>query len=126
MKVFISIVSFLFVSTAMASALKCQVQESVENKSTYTNVEVQSGDNAHGTIQNFSLQKFPQISGMVALTTRDGKDFAVLNLYSSDLKVGTSSITPVNEQGTFAHLQLIVPSTGTFISAVVVDCTYSK
>ncbi|MBC7420318.1 MAG: hypothetical protein H7328_06270 [Bdellovibrio sp.] len=120
------LVSLLVISASAtvfaAQTMKCDVQMFVGNEvKVIQTISVEKSSDPHGSVAIFKLTEFGGVSGMVALMSGDT---AVINLYSEQLSIGSSSFGVI-ANGQAAHHQLILPNVpGTGINGLVVDCAY--
>lgn len=116
----------IFASTmAQANSLTCQMNEFKDGQNTIQDFVV-TGDvsNPHGQMYFLKSTVFPEVSGFVSLMYRDSKNFAVFNLYSDTLQVGTSSQHQLVVQDQHLQHQMIIPSTSLQLSGIELVCKY--
>lgn len=120
----ILLMSALFVvstSSAFASeTLSCEVRTTVDSADAIVqNVELKKVDDPHGSLTVFKLEQFGGITGLIGLMNND---IVVISLADT---AGYASSSHSNvAQGAIAHHQLILPSPGVGVNAIVVDCQY--
>lgn len=118
------VASLLSVSLS-AKTLSCEVTELSEGKTTkQTLVAKPAEGDSHGGLLTFKGKTFPEISGFISLLSNEGRDFAVLSIYSE--KIGSNSSGQyqmvANEQ--YAQLQFVVPSESQDLKAIEILCQY--
>ncbi len=109
-----------------AYSLTCEVNQSLDNKSSLLNIQIELSTSPHGSVEFFTADKFEGITGFIALLEKDTKIFAVINLYSAKLQVGSSSQVEIINNNQYIHHQMILPSSGNYLSAVIVECKFLK
>lgn len=126
MKLFLGLVLTVLVSmNAVASEiLICDIQQSVEGTTTGNSFQVAATDNPHGSIFMFNAEQFEGVSGFVARIKKENKEFVVMNIQSSSLQIASSSQHEVIGTGQYFHHQLILPSKGMSLNAIVIDCQF--
>jgi hypothetical protein len=125
-KIIAILLSLGFSLSAFSSGLKCDLQQSLDGKDFVTKLEVQKSDDPHGGLQFFTADQFEGVTGFVSLLQNNGNYYAIINIYSEKLDVGSSSHAQMTSENQYVHHQLIMPSTGRFINAVIVDCYYTN
>ena len=120
----VSLVLIMFVSVGVSAGqiLNCDLQQNVEGEITGNSFQVEATDNPHGSMFMFKADKFEGVSGFVARIQRAGREFVVMNLQAQSLQIGSSSQHEVIGTGQYFHHQLLLPSKGLALSAVVIDC----
>lgn len=114
-------------SYSFAASLNCQQAEFKDKETVQKTFTVQGTDNPHGEMTALQSQLFPEVKGFVALIQKDTQTFAVLQLRSDTLNVGSSSQHELVSDGQYLQQQLIVPTADSaFLGGVSVSCTYSK
>lgn len=117
--------SFLFSTSVFAKSLKCDVNETLNGDLVKQSLVVEAvANNPHGELLSFKGQVFPEISGFVSLLEREGRFFAVLSLYSDQLKANSSGQYQMVANEQYAELQFIIPSDSAKISGVEILCQY--
>jgi hypothetical protein len=117
------VAALLVLSTQGAFAsqtVSCEVSVTVDSaEPTVQKIELVKSDSPHGAISVFNLTEFGGITGLVSLQRND---YMVISL--ADTKGYASSSHGTIAGGMIAHHQLILPSPGTGMNVIVVDCQY--
>lgn len=122
-KLILALGVFATVTTQAATQLNCQMNEFKDGQNTVQQFVVQEDpSNPHGQMYFFRSTVFPEVSGFVSLMYRDGKNFAVFNLYSEALQSGTSSQHQLVVQDQHLQHQMIIPSSSLQLSGIEITC----
>lgn len=118
MKLFIgTCLVVLFSIQGFAQTMLCDVQQLKDGVSHVNQIVVPISGNAHGDIVQITTDQFPNLSGFVSYV----RGIAVIHI-NADNGMGFSTHTDISTVGQQAYYQLILPSTGTAIDAVVITC----
>lgn len=113
----LSLVSFFSFSAAMATQINCILEETSKGEVTAQSLALPESTDPHGAISNFTLTKYPEYEGFVALSN----GFTVINLVNSVSGVGTSTQSK-SATDNFVRLQLVVGVSENAIDTIVIQC----
>lgn len=107
----------LFSTQSFAKTMLCDVQQLKAGVSHMSQIEVPISGDAHGDIMQITTDQFPNLSGFVSYV----RGIAVIHI-NAENGMGFSTHTDISTVGQQAYYQLILPSTGTTIDAIVITC----
>lgn len=111
----------LLVSWASAAEVQCKLTEYAEGQTSVQNLTLLPTEEAHGSVQFFTLSQISEVSGFVAFS----KGFIVINLVHEPSGIVTSSQNDMSGMGV-AHAQIILPDPSLTPRAVEVHCKMAE
>lgn len=100
-----------------AGELKCVLEENLNGELSAQAVVIPASDDPHGAISSFTLTKYPDYQGFVALSN----GFTVNNLVNTKTDIGISTQSK-SAADSFARLQVILGSNNGVIDTIVIQC----
>lgn len=117
----IALFSLLISTTSFADSMICSIEQIKSGVKKSEQVEVAISGASHGDIVTFTTDQFPQLSGFVSYY----KGIAVIHMNAAN-GMGFSSHSDISQPNQSAYYQIILPSEGQTIDAVMVTCTLDK
>jgi len=118
MKSFLTASILFLISTAsFATSMNCSIEQLKSGVKTAEQVEVAVSGDSHGDIVPFTTDQFPQLSGFVSYY----KGTAVIHI-NVENGMGFTSHSQIDQPNGQAYYQLILPSEGLNIDAVMITC----
>lgn len=108
---------FLLVHQANANEINCLLEETLNNEVSAQTVTLPESSDPHGALSNFTLSKFKNYEGFVALSN----GFTVINLVNSETGVATS-VQSKSATENYVRLQMLINLSEGSLDMIVIQC----